>query len=209
MVCKNNRVPNDHLRKDWYKRVKFFFDDPARARRRRNARLARAKKAAPAPISGLLRPIVHCTTVRYNTRVRLGRGFSRCELVKAGINPVQARFIGIAYDRRRGRRNSKEDPVSQVNIDRLRAYKEKLQIFNNKKEFTEGYARGSEMTPQQERAVFNLPAVQDEIKFCTINEEMRKADHWKDKLDAKKAKEEAKKSAKESAREAKRPSKKK
>ena len=203
MVCKNNRVPNDHLRKDWYKRVKFYFDDPARARRRRNARLAHAKKVAPSPISGLLRPIVHCTTVRYNTRVRLGRGFTRCELTKAGINPVQARFIGIAYDRRRGRRASDDASVSQENIARLRAYKEKLQIFNNKKEFKDNYEAGKALTASQEHEVFNLPAAQDEIKYLAISGDMKKTNYWQEKLDAKKAKAEAKKKAKEEKRPAK------
>lgn len=60
--------------------VKTWFNQPARAARRRTARLEKAAKLAPRPSNGPVRPIVHCPTIRYNTKVRPGRGFSHDEL---------------------------------------------------------------------------------------------------------------------------------
>nr|AGM32175.1 ribosomal protein L13e [Coptotermes formosanus] len=118
MVYKNNIVPNDHLRKNWYKRIKFYFDDPSRAKRREEKRLKRAKRLAPRP-SQALRPLVKCQTVRYNSRVRLGRGFTKDELKNAGIKADRARFMGIAVDSRRHHSKS----LVQQNVDRLNEFK--------------------------------------------------------------------------------------
>ena len=44
---------------------------------------ARAKKAAavfPRPAAGSLKPLVHCPSQKYNTKIRLGRGFTLEEL---------------------------------------------------------------------------------------------------------------------------------
>ena len=123
MVCKNNRVPNDHLRKDWFRRIKYFFDDPARKLRRQTARAIRAKKIAPRPVEGPLRPMVHCPTVRYNRKMRLGRGFTVEEVKAAGFEPSRARFMGIAMD---NLRVHTKDSIKEANIERLKAYKAKM-----------------------------------------------------------------------------------
>lgn len=60
--------------------VKTWFNQPARKERRHLARVAKAARIAPRPASGPLRPVVHCQTVRYNAKVRAGRGFSHDEL---------------------------------------------------------------------------------------------------------------------------------
>lgn len=44
------------------------------------ARQAKAKAIFPRPTSGALRPVVHSQTVRYNMKVRSGRGFTLEEL---------------------------------------------------------------------------------------------------------------------------------
>lgn len=64
-------------------------------------RAAKAAAVAPRPTGGLLRPAVHCPTIKYNAKVRLGRGFSIEELKGAGISPKFAKTIGIAVDNRR------------------------------------------------------------------------------------------------------------
>merc|ERR1719502_203589 len=96
----NQQLCNAHFRKDWAKHVKTWFDQPASKQRRRNARIAKAKKVAPRPVN-LLRPAVHCPTVKYNMRVRPGRGFTLAELKAAKVNRKAARGIGIAVDHRR------------------------------------------------------------------------------------------------------------
>ncbi|KAK9302190.1 hypothetical protein QLX08_005652 [Tetragonisca angustula] len=51
--------------------------------------------------SKLLRPVVHCPTVRYHTKIRPGKGFSLAEVKSSGINGRFATIIGIAVDARR------------------------------------------------------------------------------------------------------------
>ena len=181
MVSKNNRVPNDHLRKDWYKRVRTYFDDPARAQRRRKARLARAKKIAPRPVEGPLRPIVHCPTVRYNQKVRFGRGFTRDELIKAGFDPKRAPFLGVAVDTRRVHT---KDAIVQQNIERLVEYKKRLVIYSKDH-------KTNEVPPMLEQiksdALFALPKASKEIKLRVIKEEETKKDLFKEKTEKYKA----------------------
>lgn len=59
----------------WPLTKKFFS-----LRYRRKARLAKARRIAPRPVAGPLRPAVKCPTVRYHNKVRAGRGFSLEEL---------------------------------------------------------------------------------------------------------------------------------
>ncbi|KAK8824144.1 hypothetical protein WA556_003469 [Blastocystis sp. ATCC 50177/Nand II] len=76
----NNVLPNAHFKKDWDKRVKTWFDQAGQKRRRRLLRKAKAAAIAPRPACGLLRPVVHCTTQKYNMKTRMGRGFTLKEL---------------------------------------------------------------------------------------------------------------------------------
>uniref|UniRef100_A0A914W2B9 Large ribosomal subunit protein eL13 n=1 Tax=Plectus sambesii TaxID=2011161 RepID=A0A914W2B9_9BILA len=77
---RNNMIPNGHFHKDWQRRVRTWFNQPARKYRRRQARIEKAAAIAPRPISGLLRPSVRCPTGRYNRKLRVGRGFTLEEL---------------------------------------------------------------------------------------------------------------------------------
>jgi len=124
----NNQIPNNHFRKQWQTRVRTHFDQPGRKLRRRNARLAKAAKVAPRPVDSL-RPIVRCPTIKYNRRVRAGRGFSLDELKEAGIPKQFARTIGISVDHRR--KNVSVEAL-QANVERLKAYQSKLILFPRK-----------------------------------------------------------------------------
>ena len=85
MVGKRNGiVPNAHFRKDWQRFIKTWFNQPLRKQRRHNARVAKARLVAPRPTQQL-QPLVHCPTIKYNTKIRLGRGFTIDELKQAGI----------------------------------------------------------------------------------------------------------------------------
>jgi large subunit ribosomal protein L13e len=182
MVCKNNRIPNDHLRKYWYHRVKTYFDDPARKQRRQKARAARAKKIAPRPVEGPLRPLVHCPTVRYNRRIRLGRGFTKDELVAAGIDAARARFLGIAVDK--FRRHTKDAEIKQANIARLTQFKAAKVRVKKGETLPNG-------TPQPE--LFAIPRAEQEVKWRVITAAEKKADLFKTKTAARKAVKEEKK----------------
>merc|ERR1712127_111913 len=110
-----NVIPNGHFRKDWKRFVRTWHNQPARHERRRNARLAKAAKLAPRPAAGPLRPVVHCQTIRYNSKLRAGKGFSHDELK--------------AVDHRR--RNKSAESI-QVNAQRLKSYKSKMILFPRK-----------------------------------------------------------------------------
>ncbi|PYI31402.1 ribosomal protein L13e [Aspergillus indologenus CBS 114.80] len=124
----NNQILNQHFHKDWQRRVRVHFDQPGRKHRRREARLAKAAAVAPRPVDKL-RPVVRCPTVKYNRRVRAGRGFTLAELKEAGIPKKLAPTVGISVDHRRVN-YSKESLVA--NVARLKDYKARLILFPRK-----------------------------------------------------------------------------
>lgn len=77
---RNGMIPNAHFKKHWQRRVKTWFDQPGRKKTRRLKRLKKAAEIAPRPAAGFLRPVVHCPTFKYNSRVRAGKGFTLEEL---------------------------------------------------------------------------------------------------------------------------------
>ncbi|CAL5869387.1 uncharacterized protein PFLUO_LOCUS3616 [Penicillium psychrofluorescens] len=124
----NNQIQKNHFRKDWQRRVRVHFDQPGRKHRRRETRLAKAAAVAPRPVDKL-RPVVRCPTIKYNRRVRAGRGFTLAELKEAGIPKKLAPTIGISVDHRRTN-YSKESLVA--NVARLKDFKARLILFPRK-----------------------------------------------------------------------------
>ncbi|CAM1502395.1 Fc.00g043790.m01.CDS01, partial [Cosmosporella sp. VM-42] len=118
----NQKLVNNHFRKDWQRRVRCHFDQPGKKSRRRTARQAKAAALAPRPVDKL-RPVVRCPTIKYNRRVRAGRGFTLAELKEAGIPRAFAPTIGISVDSRR--QNLSEESLA-ANVARLKAYQERL-----------------------------------------------------------------------------------
>ncbi|KAH6569891.1 hypothetical protein BASA50_003634 [Batrachochytrium salamandrivorans] len=125
----NNQLPNQHFRKDWQIHVRTWFDQPGKKKSRRVNRVKKAARDAPRPVDGLLRPAVRCPTVRYNTKLRAGRGFTLEELKEAGISRHVARTIGISVDHRRRNRSVES---AQGNVERLKEYQSKLIVFPKK-----------------------------------------------------------------------------
>ncbi|KAK6539827.1 60S ribosomal protein L13 [Orbilia ellipsospora] len=121
----NQQLPNNHFRKHWQERVRVHFDQPGRKLRRRQARLSKASAVAPRPVDKL-RPVVRCPTIKYNRRVRPGRGFTLEELKAAAIPRKLALTIGIPVDHRR--QNRSEEGLT-LNVQRLKEYHEKLILF--------------------------------------------------------------------------------
>jgi len=131
MVKHNNEIPNQHFHKVCQQdHIRTWFNQPARKKRRRAARQAKAAAMAPRPTAGLLRPAVHPSTIKYNYKLRQGRGFTFTELKEAGINRKEARSIGIAVDHRRRNRSAES---LQMNAQRLKEYKAKLIVFPRKR----------------------------------------------------------------------------
>lgn len=121
----NNQLPNAHFHKHWQMRVKCWFDQPGSKKRRRLARMNKASRLGPRPTESL-RPAVHCPTVRYNSKLRAGRGFTLEEIKAAGLNKRYARTIGISVDHRRKNRSLES---LQLNTQRLKTYLSKLVLF--------------------------------------------------------------------------------
>ncbi|KAK9451132.1 60S ribosomal protein eL13 [Limtongia smithiae] len=127
-IAKNYPILSNHFRKHWQERVRVHFDQPGRKLRRRTARIQKAALVAPRPVDSL-RPVVRAPTVRYNRRVRAGKGFTLEELKAAGIPKKFAKTIGIAVDHRRQNRSVEG---LEANVARLKEYQAKLILFPRK-----------------------------------------------------------------------------
>jgi large subunit ribosomal protein L13e len=125
----NNVIPNGHFHKQWQRRVKTWFDQPGQKKARRIARAKKAAAAGPCPTE-LLRPVVRCPTIKYNMKVKAGRGFTFEELKAAGIPRKLALSVGIAVDHRR--KNRSEESLA-ANKARLAEYKARLVVLTDKK----------------------------------------------------------------------------
>merc|ERR1719510_1832801 len=124
----NNVIHNNHFRKDWQRYVKTFFNQPAKKKKRYLRRKEKAARLAPRPVD-LLRPAVRCPSIRYNMKLRKGRGFTPAELKAAGLSSKNARTIGIAVDMRR---KNKSEEGFQRNVARLKEYMSKVVILSKK-----------------------------------------------------------------------------
>jgi len=156
MAVHLNRVlPNAHFRKrkTWAKLAKTWFNQPARKVRRRSNRAAKAQAVAPRPVAGAVRPVVSCPTFRYNARQRLGRGFTKDEIVAAGMSLVQAQQLGVAIDKRR--RNKSQENL-QRNVQRLKEYRSKLVVLPKSGNTDVEQVRGTSVMPVNPNPAANV-----------------------------------------------------
>lgn len=130
----NNILHNNHFHKDWQRRVSVWFDQPGAKKRRRNARAAKAAALGMRPLQPL-RPAVRCPTIKYNTKLRQGRGFTTEELKSAGIGKKEARSIGIPVDHRR--KNKSEEGL-KLNAERVKAYRERIIVLPRRNKQNKG-----------------------------------------------------------------------
>lgn len=155
------------------RRVLTRGPQPARKHRRRIARKEKAARIAPRPASGPLRPAVRCPTIKYNMRVRAGRGFTPRELKEAGIAVKEAPTIGIAVDTRR--RNKSVEGL-QANVERLKAYKNRLIIFPRRaSKPKKGDSTSEEVAQAQQVSGAVMPVINPEptVETAAITDEMR------------------------------------
>lgn len=128
-IKKNNAIVRNHFRKStWQTRVRVHLDQAGKKASRRVHRAQKAATIAPKPLDQL-RPLVRACTIKYNRKIRLGRGFSLEELKAAGIPKQYAKTIGIAVDHRRQNRNVE---AFDANVQRLKEYQAKLIVFPRK-----------------------------------------------------------------------------
>lgn len=154
MPKRNEVIHKNHFRKHWQNRVKCWFDQPARKKRRRLSRASKASRIFPRPVQGPLRPVVHPPTIKYNMKVRFGRGFTLEELKEAGINRYQALSIGIAVDHRR---RNKSDKSLRTNVQRLKEYKSRLILFPRGKKVKPNEASKEDQAKAEQQKGVVLP----------------------------------------------------
>ena len=138
--------------KDFVIDNEFGIQQAGKKKSRRDKRVAKAARLAPRPTDRLRvspflpsipcsmslhlnhrptnpphhQPVVHCPTIKYNRRVRAGRGFSLAELKAAGIPRKYAPTIGISVDPRR--QNLSEEGL-KANVERLQEYTKRVIVF--------------------------------------------------------------------------------
>merc|ERR1712167_222917 len=186
MVKHNHAIQKCHFHKKWQTRVKTWLEQPMRAKRRRLNRLTKAAKIAPRPVSGALRPAVHCPTVKYNRKVRFGRGFTLDELKAAGLGAKQAQSIGIAVDHRR--KNRSEESL-QANVQRLKTYKANLVVFPKPMKKASPRCKAQKVDAKAKSAYVTMRIARSDAKYIGVRE--------------KRAKEKAEKAEQEKAKQAK------
>ena len=181
MVRHNNMLHNVHLKFHWADKVKTWYNQPGRKHRRRVLRLKKAKLSEPNP-THKLRPIVRGQTNKYNTKIKLGRGFTEKELKEAGIRGLSyARSLGIAVDLRR-KDTSKE--TLDLNAGRIKEYISRMILYprNEKKpdkkpqvpEATAEKLNSAEAKVQNTvKGVIELPKKEIGYSFAPITDEMK------------------------------------
>lgn len=127
-IAKNLPILKNHFRKNWQERVKVHFDQAGKKASRRTSRLQKIAKESPRPVD-TLKPVVRAPTIKYNRKLRAGRGFTLAEIKAAGLNAKYARTIGISVDHRRVNRS---EEIFNLNVERLQEYKSKLVVFDKK-----------------------------------------------------------------------------
>ena len=182
MVRHNNMLHNVHLKFDWQNKVKTWYNQPGRKRRRRVLRNKKAKLVEPNP-THKLRPIVRGQTNKYNTKIKLGRGFTPKELKEGGIKGLSyARSLGIAVDLRR-KDTSKE--TLDLNAGRVKEYLARMILYprNEKKpdkkpqvpEATADKLNSAEAKVQNTvKGVIELPKKEIGYTFAPITDDMKK-----------------------------------
>ena len=120
-------------------------------------------------------------TIKYNTKLRFGKGFTHAELKKAGLTSKFARTVGIAVDHRRQNTNTE---TLQRNVERLESYKSKLILFpRHEGKFVKGEIPDSTAervtaavheTTEDVNEIFAKPTISPREKRTVITEDQKK-----------------------------------
>jgi large subunit ribosomal protein L13e len=180
MVKHNNMIQLHHRRKKYLAssrgplKVRINLAQPMKKASRRQVRAEKAAAIAPRPLQ-MLRPVVHCQTQKYSSKVRLGRGFTKDELKEVGLTMVFAQTIGIAVDKRRLNRS---EEGKAANVERLVAYKKNLILFPRKASAAPKGMEASDETckaaTQLSGMIMPLVKAKKEIVMGDITDEMKK-----------------------------------
>jgi large subunit ribosomal protein L13e len=169
------------LSRSLQRRVRTWLDQPGRTVSRRNARQTKATALGVRPLKAL-RPAVRCPTVRYNTKIREGRGFTLRELKGAGIGKKEAKGLGISVDHRR-RGGAVE--AEKLNVERLQAYRSRLIVFPRKAgKPKKGDSTDADLSAETTSAAIPLPTVYQAEAPRAITAEEKEFNAYKTLRDA-------------------------
>ena len=175
------------MRKWWQRYIRVALDAAGRKKRRRKARMAKAALIAPNP-THKLRPIVRGQTNKYNSKARLGRGFTLAELKEANISGINyARSLGIAIDLKR-KDTCKE--TTSLNAQRIKDYTSRMILYPRKEGKMDKKAQIKEATEEQLKApeakmqtlckkIIPFPQKEEGYSFGPITAEMKKENVYK------------------------------
>ena len=153
----------------------------------RKNRIAKAKLIAPNP-THKLRPIVRGQTNKYNSKVRLGKGFTVAELKEAQINGINyARSLGIAIDLKR-KDTCKE--TTSLNAQRIKDYVSRMILYPRKEGKLDKKAQVKEATEEQLKApeakmqntckkIIPFPKEEPGYSFSAIPDALKKENIYK------------------------------
>ena len=142
----------------------------------------KAALTAPNP-THKLRPIVRGQTNKYNTKIKLGRGFTVKELKEAGIKGLSyARSLGIAIDLRR-KDTSKE--TLDLNAGRIKEYLSRMILFPRKENKPDKKPQVPEANAEKMKSaeagmqntlkgVIEMPKKEEGYSFEAITDDMKK-----------------------------------
>ncbi|MEN2498245.1 MAG: 60S ribosomal protein L13 [Marteilia pararefringens] len=99
----NYFLTRTNIRRNRHPHFTNFFSTPARRVKRAEARKAKLRSAEQSGVPyGTLKPAVNCCSRRHNIRSRKGKGFSKQELLEAGIKSKHfVKSIKISFDAKR------------------------------------------------------------------------------------------------------------
>ena len=111
--------------------------------------------------------------MKYNMKVRAGRGFTLEELKSAGIPKKLAPTIGISVDHRRKNRSLEG---LQANVQRLKTYKAKLVVFPRRaKQFKAGDSPAEELANATQLHAPYLPIAREKptVELVKVTDELK------------------------------------
>lgn len=167
----NNQIPSNHFRKHWQERVKTWFDQPGKKKSRRIARAKKAAAAGSKPVA-LLRPVIRCPTIKYNIKLRQGRGFTLQELKSAGVGRSYARTIGLSVDHRR--KNRSEEGLL-LNAQRLKTYISRLKLLPKGSDIKSPVPSPQPVSEVKEKGVYQTAELTEDMKNFKAYSFLRKA----------------------------------
>merc|ERR1719300_2213250 len=111
----NSGIPKKTVKTNWQRYIRTEFHKPFAKKRKQSTKALKAASKSKRPLH-LLRPVVRCLSQKYDSRLRLGQGFTKLEVEKAGLDLNWCYRFGVKIDKRRKDQN---EETLKRNVERL------------------------------------------------------------------------------------------